>query len=150
MGIKQVQFHHLYKPVFFKNRNSLKKYILQLLKREGKKVGHINYILCDDSYLLKLNWEHLNHNNYTDIITFELSNKGLPLVAEIYISIERVRENAKTFKTTFTRELHRVLFHGILHLVGYNDKTPRQASKMRQLEEKYLNNWFHVKQPLKY
>lgn len=102
----------------------------------------INYIFCDDAYLLKINQQYLYHDTYTDIITFQLSPKGQALLSDIYISVERVRENASLFNTSIKRELHRVIFHGALHLCGYKDKTKADALKMRMAEEKALNLYF--------
>ena len=139
---KKIQFHYLVKPFSFSNRTRLKQSLLKLFKREGKRVEHINYIFCTDSYLLQINKSFLNHDSYTDIITFELSKKGTPLLADIYISIERIKENAANFKVPFTKELHRVVFHGALHLCGYKDKKKEERELMRKMEEKYLNLYF--------
>lgn len=137
-----IHFHFIVPPFYFPKRNQLKEFLGQLFKKEGKKVNAINYIFCTDSCLLDLNQTHLNHDTYTDILTFELSAKGEQLTADIYISIERVRDNAATFQTSFQRELHRVIFHGALHLCGYSDKTKEQAQQMRSMEELYLNRYF--------
>ena len=120
--IQNIQFHYLVPAFFFPRRNGLKSFLLKQLKKEGKGVEAINYIFCDDAYLLQVNQQYLNHNTHTDIITFELSPKGQPLIADIYISVERVKENAAAFHTSFIKELHRVIFHGALHLAGYKDK----------------------------
>ena len=138
----KIHFHFLTEPFSFPQRTRLKAFLLQLFKKEGKSVEGINYIFCTDEYLLPLNQKHLNHNTLTDIITFELSNKEEALIADIYISIERVKENAQLFHTPFKTELHRVVFHGALHLCGYKDKTKEQAQQMRQLEEHCLNAYF--------
>ena len=98
-------------------------------------------MFCTDSYLLTLNKAFLNHNTLTDILTFTLSEKSLSIISEIYISIERVRENAVFFKTSFSHELLRVIIHGILHLCGYSDGTPRQKLKMRSKEDFYLSQF---------
>jgi rRNA maturation RNase YbeY len=129
-------------PFYFPRRTELKNFLLSLFKKEGKKVEAINYIFCTDEYLLELNITHLNHNTYTDIITFELSPQDQPVLSDIYISVERVKENAQLFKTTFQRELHRVVFHGALHLCGYKDKYKEQAQLMRTMEEHYLDAYF--------
>lgn len=119
----------------------IKGFILKLFKNEGKKVDAVNYIFCTDEYLFNLNLEYLNHNTYTDIITFFYSEKGQPIVSDIYISIERVRENAQKFQSTFKHELMRVIFHGALHLCGYKDKTKVEKARMRQKEEQYLSSF---------
>jgi probable rRNA maturation factor len=138
MQVQPIQFHYLVDSFFFPERTRLKNFILQRLKKEGKKVDTINYIFCSDDYLLELHKKHLNHNTYTDIITFELSEKEQLLVSDIYISIDRVRENAKSFSTSFQNELHRVIFHGALHLAGYKDKSEKDSALMRQMEDKWL------------
>ncbi len=102
-----------------------------------KEVGAINYIFCDDAYLLKINQKHLKHNTLTDIISFDYS-KNDKLAGDIYISTERVAENAAKFKVSFANELERVLIHGILHFVGFNDKTKEEKTEMRKQEDYYL------------
>lgn len=95
-------------------------------------------MFCSDEFLLQINREYLQHDYYTDIITFDLSDPGGPVRGEIYISVDRVRENAKDLGTTLRKELLRVIFHGALHLCGYKDKTRQEQARMRDLEEKYL------------
>ncbi len=102
-----------------------------------KEVGAINYIFCDDAYLLKINQKHLKHNTLTDIISFDYS-KNDKLAGDIYISTERVAENAAKYKVSFANELERVLIHGILHFVGFNDKTKEEKTEMRKQEDYYL------------
>jgi rRNA maturation RNase YbeY len=137
-----IRFHYLVPAFHFPDRNKLKSFLLKQLNKEGKRVEAINYIFCDDAYLLQINQQYLNHDTFTDIITFELSPKGQPLVADIYISIGRVRENASVFQTTFQKEFHRVIFHGMLHLVGYKDKTNAESKQMRVKEGEYLELYF--------
>lgn len=141
---KKISFHYLVKPFYFPNRTQLKYYILKLLKKEGHTPEYINYIFCDDEYLLELNRQHLQHDTYTDIISFELSPKGEPILADIYISTSRVAENAREFQTGFLNELHRVIFHGALHLCGYKDKTKKDQEKMRAMEEFHLERYFRA------
>ena len=102
----------------------------------------INYIFCSDDYLLELNKQYLNHNTLTDIITFELNAPGEPILSDIFISIDRVKENAKTLEIPFKQELHRVIFHGALHLCGYKDKKKEEQKLMRRKEDEYLNHYF--------
>lgn len=100
----------------------------------------VNYIFCSDEHLLSINKEYLNHDYYTDIITFDLTDvDGQPKEADIFISIDRVKENAKEADQNFERELHRVIIHGILHLIGFKDKTDEEAKTMREMEEKSLS-----------
>lgn len=121
-----------------KDRTYLKGFINSIFKKEGKRLKSLNYIFCSDNRLLEINKSYLNHDYYTDIITFELSPKNHPVEGEVYISIERVRENAGDLSELFSRELLRVIFHGALHLCGYGDKTDREKDKMREKEEFYL------------
>jgi len=138
----QIFFHYLVDPFHFERRTALKVFIRKLLEQEGKRLDTINYIFCSDEYLLNLNKKHLKHDTLTDIITFEFNLAGEPLLSDIYISIERVNENAVLFHSSFKRELHRVIFHGALHLCGFKDKTPEQSQLMRSKEEEYLRRWF--------
>lgn len=136
-----IQFHYLENNFSFKNRTRCKAYIETLFKKEKKRLGELNYIFCSDDYLLDINKAYLQHNYYTDIITFGLSNPGEPIVGEIYISVDRVKDNAANLDESFTRELHRVIFHGALHLCGYGDKTQKEELAMRALEDKYLRGY---------
>ena len=124
--------------------NRYAKWIEQVIASENMKLEEINYIFCDDEYMLKLNVEFLDHDTYTDIITFN-NNVGRILQGDIFISTERVKENAETFGVIFEEELRRVLSHGILHLCGYNDKTEEQSLIMRVKEEEKMK-LFHVEQ----
>ncbi len=137
----QIYFHYMSDAFHFPQRTALKDFIKGLMKREGKQVDTINYIFCTDEYLLTLNKKHLNHNTLTDIITFEYSTPGEPVLSDIYISVERVKENASLFKVSFTKELRRVIFHGALHLCGFKDKAPDQSQLMRKKEKEYLYKW---------
>jgi probable rRNA maturation factor len=119
------------------NESQLSDWISTTILNEKCKEGEINYIFCDDEYLHKLNVEFLNHDTLTDIISFDYS-AGKELHGDIYISIERVADNAKDFKSDFIDELHRVMIHGILHYCGYKDKTEADETVMRQRENDYL------------
>src|SRR5579863_2997248 len=136
-----VQFHFLI-PCTLPNRKDLKKFILNIFKKEKTDLKDLNIVFCNDEYLLGLNLQFLKHDFYTDILSFPLSAVDQPLIAEIYISVERVRENAKISGSSFKEELHRVIFHGILHFCGYKDKTNPDIKKMRSLEDKYLKSYF--------
>lgn len=118
----------------------VKKWISNTIKSQGKKVGDISYIFCDDDYLIDINREYLNHDTYTDIITFDYV-EGEIVSGDIFISVERVEENAKLFATTFDQELHRVIIHGIHHLLGQHDKTDADAAVMRSKEDVSLAEW---------
>lgn len=110
-----------------------KRWLKELAASEGYKIGDINYIFCDDEYLLGINQQYLQHDTYTDIITFDYV-EGKVLSGDIYISTERVRENALIYHVDFENELKRVLSHGVLHLCGYKDKTDADAAQMREKE----------------
>lgn len=120
-----------------KDSKTWERKIKDLTNEEGFEIGEINYIFCDDEYLLKINQEYLQHDYYTDIIGFQYTYES-PLMGDIYISIERIKENAKKNDVSFENELARVMIHGILHFVGFKDKTPEDTIKMREVENKYL------------
>jgi probable rRNA maturation factor len=128
----------------FNNKTKLKAQLASLFKKEKTALQSLNYVFCTDEYLLGINQQFLNHNYYTDIITFNLASKNQPVIGDIYISIDRVKDNATTHKTSFKEELHRVIFHGALHLCGYKDKTTKDIVEMRKMEDKYLQ--LHFKQ----
>jgi len=122
-----------------KDKLKLKKWILKSIEEEKRGVNFISFNFCSDEYILELNNSALKHNYYTDIITFELNYKKENIEADIYISIDSVKENAKFLKESFVNELHRVIIHGVLHLCGYKDKSSRESKKMREKENYYLN-----------
>ena len=105
---------------------------------ESREIGGLTFVFCDDNYLLKINTEFLDHDAYTDIITFDYS-AGNEIISEIYVSTDRVEENAKKYKQTFENEIHRVMIHGVLHLCGYNDKLAEEKQIMRDKENHYLS-----------
>ena len=138
-----VHFFNADKKLTLTNRNKLKVFLITLLQREGtRELKNLSYVFCCDNYLLNINRKFLHHDFYTDIITFDLSSDIKTLTGEIYISIDRVRENAKSLGTSFHEELHRVIFHGALHLCGFKDKTKLQKLLMRKKEEQYLEVYF--------
>ena len=116
-------------------KNIHKKWLRSLAATEGFKIGELNYIFCSDEYLYQMNLDYLNHDTYTDIITFDNSESDKDIEGDIFISIPRVRENASTQNTEFMIELRRVLAHGTLHLMGYKDKTSSEVKEMRSKEE---------------
>ena len=120
-----------------KNQKKLVKWIGDVISSEGFQVGEINYIFCDDSYLNKINKEFLNHDTFTDIISFDYT-LGKEVGGDIFISIERVLENAEKFNEVFETELHRVMIHGILHFMGYKDKTKKEKTLMRTKEDENI------------
>lgn len=124
------------------NENQLSNWLSQVILSENKKEGDINYIFCDDEYLLNLNKQYLDHDTLTDIISFDYS-VGNELHGDIFISVERVRENAQDFNVTFEDELKRVLVHGVLHYCGFKDKSKEDEQLMRQKEDEKIK-MFHV------
>lgn len=134
-----IQFHFVDVKFSFPQRIATKEMVQELIKREGSLIEHINYIFCADEYLLNLNREYLEHDTLTDIITFHYHLIGAPIYSDIYISWDRIQENAAQFHTTKRRELHRVIFHGALHLCGYKDKSKKDKKLMREKEDFYLN-----------
>jgi probable rRNA maturation factor len=129
-------------PVSLQDRVKLKKFIESIFKKEKKKIQSLNYVFCTDEELLEINRQYLDHDYYTDIVSFELSKKNEPAEGDIYISIDRVRDNALSLGEPLYKELHRVIFHGALHLCGYKDKTRSQSLEMRNKEEEYLSRYF--------
>ena len=136
-----IQFHYLVSDFRFTRRLDCKAFIQQLFHKEKQPLESISYIFCSDEYLLEINRTHLQHDYYTDIISFDLSETKGTLIGEIYISIDRVKDNAKTHKTSYTEELLRVIFHGALHFCGYKDKKPSNAKEMRAQENKWLKSY---------
>ncbi len=136
-----VRFHFLTEfPL--RERSRLKSFLPSLFKKEKQQLAELQYIFCSDDYLLSINKKYLDHDFYTDIITFDLSEPGQAINAEIYISVDRVRDNARSFGTSLRKELHRVIFHGALHLSGYRDKNQQEQQLMRKKEDQYLALYF--------
>lgn len=140
MGIIKFNYHE----TSFRIREALdyKTFLSAVMAQEQVAFTEIKYIFCNDDYLLQLNKYHLDHNTYTDILTFTLSLPGKPVIAEIYISVDRVRDNAETLDEPFKNELLRVMVHGLMHLCGYNDHTADEIKEMRAKEDLYLKQYF--------
>jgi len=130
-------------PTRLKNASNLKHFIESIFKKETQTLDSINYIFCSDRILLEINKKYLNHDFYTDVITFDLSPNNKAISAEVYISIERIRDNAKQLGLSIKSELHRVLFHAALHLCGYNDKKKKEKEIMRKMENELLSKYFN-------
>jgi rRNA maturation RNase YbeY len=126
------------------NENEIEKWLSEVIVSESKKEGDINYIFCDDEYLHEINVKYLDHDTLTDIISFDYS-MGNELHGDIFVSVERVADNAKDFNVSFDEELKRVLAHGILHFAGYKDKSEEDELLMRSKEDEKIA-MFHVKQ----
>ena len=132
-----VYFHLENINFILSNKSKISNWIKEVILDNNKRSSNINIIFCNDDYLLNVNKKHLNHNYYTDIITFD-NSVSTDISADLFISIERVKDNANRLKVNFNTELHRVIIHGILHLCGYNDKLEKEKTQMRSLENKYL------------
>ena len=124
--------------VALKNKAKLRDWFINTAKAEGNSIKELNYIFCSDAYLLEMNQSYLNHDTYTDIITFDNSETDRKVLGDIFISIDRIKENAKNFGVTESEELHRVMIHGLLHLLGYSDKSKAEKTTMTEKENHYL------------
>jgi rRNA maturation RNase YbeY len=122
-----------------KHKLKVRAWIVDVIKREQKQPGELNFIFCSDIYLLTINRQYLNHDTYTDIITFDNIEDESRISGDIFISVDRVRENAGHLKIPEVSELHRVIIHGVLHLVGYSDKKPDKKKEMTSKEDLYLS-----------
>lgn len=121
-----------------KDKLKLKRWVKDTITAEGYKLDELNYILCSDAYLLQINQQYLNHDTYTDIVTFDNSEREKRITGDIFISVERTQENAGKYQVSPETELHRVIIHGILHLLGYKDKKPAEKQLMTEKEDFYL------------
>jgi len=137
MGESKISFQSV-GTFSLKTESAVTKCVKALVKQELREIGDITFVFCDDNYLHKINLEFLDHDTYTDIITFDYS-VGNEVISEVYISIDRVAENAKKYSQTFENEIHRVMIHGVLHLCGYNDKLAEDKQIMRDKENHYLS-----------
>ena len=137
--METILFRNADKTFLFPDKKGLKQFIELLFKKEKKGLYELTYVFCSDEYLLGINRDFLQHDYYTDIITFDLSENPKQIIGEIYVSIDRIKDNAKTLNTSLKEETLRVLFHGALHLCGYKDKAKTDIIKMRKKEEQYLS-----------
>jgi len=122
-----------------KQKTAVRSWITETIQAEGFKLKELTYVFCSDSYLLQINQQYLDHDTYTDIVTFDNSDIAQTIIGDIFISIDRIRENASKFGVAEADELHRVIIHGALHLLGYKDKAPADKKKMTLKEDFYLN-----------
>jgi rRNA maturation RNase YbeY len=122
----------------FQGKNNFKAWLKKVADKEGFKIKDLNYIFCSDEYLHKINVDYLDHDTFTDIITFDNSEDKSTLEGDIFVSIERVKENSQTLNTVFDEELKRVIVHGLLHLCGYDDHSVEDKAEMRRLESEYI------------
>lgn len=139
--MQKINFQKADSALTLTSKTELKAFIESLFKKEKTALATINYIFCSDKYLLSINQQFLKHDYYTDIITFGLHDKGTPVVAEVYISTDRVKDNAANHGVTYTNEMLRVLFHGALHLCGYKDKSKVDILTIRAKEDAYLKRY---------
>lgn len=122
-----------------RNIKRIRQWILHTIEKEGEELDTINYIFTTDQYLHKINVDYLNHDTFTDIITFEYNAEEEPILSDIYISLDRCKENAKELNIPLTTEIHRILIHGVLHLLGYKDKNKKDKELMTSKEDYYLS-----------
>lgn len=134
-----IQFRNADRTFLFPNKTELKSFIRNIFKEEKKVLTELTYVFCSDNFLLDINRTYLQHDFYTDIITFDLSETPHEIIGEIYVSLDRIKDNALEFETSLKKETLRVLYHGALHLCGYKDKTKSQTAIMRKKEEQYLH-----------
>ena len=133
-----ISFNNADSSVTLTKRMALKEFIAKQVRKEGITIIDLQYVFCSDKYLLEINRKFLEHDYYTDIISFDLSEEKGKLIAEVYISVDRVRDNARNLRTTLQEELLRVIFHGALHFCGYKDKKPKETELMREMENKWI------------
>ena len=133
----QLNFQHHLENQKLSNSNQISLWLNNVTEEEGKQIGELVYVFCKDDYLLEKNIQFLNHNTLTDVITFDYC-KGKIVNGDILVSTERVTENSKIYKVNYLTELHRVMVHGLLHLLGYNDKTEKEEKQIRKKEAYYL------------
>ncbi len=136
--MQTINFYNQDITFVLKHKTTIRQWIKKVVEQNTFEIQEINFIFCPDDYLLQINVEHLNHNYYTDIITFDNSEKQNSLTSDLFISIDRVKDNAKQFNVIFAQELNRVMIHGILHLMGLKDKTKEEKKMMRQQENNCL------------
>lgn len=134
----KIHFFNQDTPYRIRQKKEIARWLEQVIRQESLECDDISIILCSDEFLYQMNVKHLNHDTYTDIITFEYSEAG-QIRGDIFVSIDRIKENAKAFKHRTTDELHRVIVHGVLHLCGYQDKSLKDKSLMRSKEDFYLS-----------
>ena len=140
--MQKIQFYNFDRKPVLKNRKKLKLFIEKLFASEKKMIGKLAFIFCSDEHLLSINKKFLKHDFYTDVITFDLSPSENETEGEVYLSVDRMRENANQAGVSFNDEAHRVIFHGALHLCGYRDKLKTDILIMRTKEEAYLKSYF--------
>lgn len=137
----RIPIHFFIEDIVFvlKKKTSLRQWINETILKEGYILKELNYVFCSDDYLLKMNIQYLNHDTYTDVITFDTSEESKFISGDIFISIDRIKENSEKFQSDYITELLRVMIHGVLHLLGYPDKTKTEKEQIRTKEDYYLS-----------
>lgn len=134
---EKIAFHSEGLSYVIENPTEIKQWLYEVILNEGSSLDDLNYIFCSDEYLHVMNVEHLNHDTYTDVITFQYMDDTV--AGDVFISVERTNENAATYGVSPEHELHRVMVHGLLHLLGYKDKSPKDKTLMTEKENQYLD-----------
>jgi rRNA maturation RNase YbeY len=140
--MKEILFFDYDRTPNLKNKRKLRGYLDKVFLKEKKHIKSVFYIFCSDNHIIRINKDFLKHNYYTDVISFNLAEPEGEIQGEIYISVDRIRENAVKERVSYREELHRVIFHGTLHLCGYDDKKGEEATKMRKMENKHIKKYF--------
>jgi len=138
-SLPNIYFFHEEIRFNLKDKRKIRQWIVKAAENEDYTIGILNFIFTSDSILLTLNSEYLRHSTLTDIITFDMSEKQGEISGDIFISVDRARENSKEYRVTLSSEIHRLIIHGVLHLIGYKDKTKNEKEMMREKEEFYLS-----------
>ncbi len=139
MGLRDIHFFFEETDFNLKRRQTLREWLRDCCINEARKPGFINYIFCSDEYLLNINKQYLDHHYYTDIITFDQSDRPVFVDADIFISVDRAKDQANDFEVSFNEEIHRLMIHGLLHLLGYDDKSSADKQLMTEKEDYYLS-----------
>lgn len=137
--MKKVSFHYADKQLNIADKTGIKSTVEKLFNLEKRKLDHIDYIFCSDDYLLEINKQYLQHDFYTDIVTFDLSENKEETIGEVYVSLDRIKDNAEKLQQPLKNETLRVIFHGALHLCGYKDKSDKDSKLMRSKEDEYIH-----------
>ena len=139
--MKKVSFHYADRQLGIADKTGIKAAVENIFRLEKRTLDHIDYIFCSDEYLLAINKQYLQHDFYTDIVTFDLSEKKDETIGEVYVSVDRIKDNAFKLKQPLKSEILRVIFHGSLHLCGYKDKSEKESKLMRSKENFYINHY---------
>ncbi|WP_447640901.1 MULTISPECIES: rRNA maturation RNase YbeY [Chitinophagaceae] len=138
--MKKVSFHYADRQLNIADKTGIKATVEDIFKLEKRKLDHIDYVFCSDEYLLEINNQYLQHDFYTDIVTFDLSENTDETIGEVYVSVDRIKDNAQKLQQPLKNEILRVIFHGALHLCGYKDKTDKESKLMRNKEDFYIQH----------